>query len=155
MLILVKCDLTAGTPIATTKPTLACDYATTLDDGATPHTYDIKPSVNYDTNTFDTVDDITLDGDLKASLSTNSLCSEEWYLGGNTLACVEMQAGAKRKFSTGDTAEDFILDYVEYTMYGKFGETQVDTDDVFRFAAQTVNFNNLLAAETNFSMLGF
>ena len=83
-----------------------------------------------------------------------------WYLGGNAIACVEMQAGAKRAFNTSnlssnaDSAADIILDYVEYDMYAKFADVD-DTDDVFRFGKQTVNFNNLLAAETNFSMLGF
>ena len=152
ILILVKCELTAGTPIATAKPTLACNYADTTAGGAA-HTDDIKPTVNYDTNTYDSVNDVVRDTDIYTS-NSNNLCTEEWYLGDNTLACVEMQAGASRKFSTGDTAEDFILDYVEYTMYAKFGETEVDTDDVFRFSGQTVNFNNLLAADTN-ALLGF
>lgn len=58
-----------------------------------------------------------------------------------------------RKFDTSDTTDDFILDYVEYVMHAKFGHTGQDAD-VFRFAEQTVNFQDFLASETNSSLIG-
>ena len=154
--LLAKCVLTAGADIVNDMPTLVCTYSTTDSDGTTPHINDIKPVANYDsaTSVYDADDNITTDTDLQDTTLNGNLCSEFWYLGGNSLACVEMQAGCYRAFSTGDTDGDFILDYVEYAMHAKFGEIN-DTDDVFRFAEQTVNFNDLLASETNFSMLGF
>jgi hypothetical protein len=154
--LLAKCVLVAGATIATDEPTLTCAYTALDSDGTTTHVNDIKPVANYDsaTSVYDATDDITTDTTLQDTTLSGNLCSESWYLGGNSLACVEMQAGAYRAFSTGDTDGDFILDYVEYAMHAKFGEIN-DTDDVFRFAEQTVNFNDLLASETNFSMLGF
>ena len=153
--LLNKCTLTAGADIDNDEPNLVCVYSTQDADG-NDHENDIKPVANYDsaTSVYDTVDDVVTDDDLQNTTLGGNLCSESWYLGGNSLACVEMQAGAYREFSTGDTDGDFILDYVEYAMHAKFGEIN-DTDDVFRFAEQTVNFNDLLASETNFSMLGF
>ena len=40
-------------------------------------------------------------------------------------------------------------------MHAKFGDIATDTDDVFKFDEQVVNLANFLAAETNFSMVGF
>ena len=154
--LLAKCVLVAGADIDNDEPTLTCTYSSLDSDGVTAHVNDIKPVANYDsaTSVYDTTDDINTDTTLQDTTLSGNLCSESWYLGGNAHACVEMQAGAYRAFSTGDTDGDFILDYVEYAMHAKFGEIN-DTDDVFRFAEQTVNFNDLLASETNFSMLGF
>ena len=56
--------------------------------------------------------------------------------------------------STGDTDDDFILDYVSYQMHAKFAKT-TENDNVHKFAEQTVNFVELLANETNFSLMGY
>ena len=82
------------------------------------------------------------------------MCSEIWKLTATSIACVEMNGSVTRKFSTGDTTDDFILDYVEYQMHAKFGNVS-ETDTVFRFDEQTVNFQDFLANETNFSLLGY
>ena len=65
-----------------------------------------------------------------------------------------MQGTVKRKFSTGDTTDDFILDYVDYQMHAKLGNVS-ETDTVFKFDEQTVKFTDFLANETNFSMVGY
>ena len=159
-----KCTLTANAVALTDAPSLSCVYDKKAADNTADIYWDLKPSVNYDSSTYDAAgtgaENVTEDTDLQDTTLNGNLCSEMWYLGSGTLACVEMQAGAKRAFNTStlnanpDTDSDIILDYVEYDMYAKFAELD-DTDDVFRFGKQTVNFNNLLASETNFSMLGF
>ena len=159
-----KCTLTPNLTDLANEPTLSCVYDKFAADNSTPIYWDLKPSVNYDSSTYDAAgtgaENVTEDTDLQNTTLNGNLCSELWYLGSGSIACVEMQAGAKRAFNTStlnanaDTDSDIILDYVEYDMYAKFAELD-DTDDVFRFGKQTVNFNNLLASETNFSMLGF
>ena len=65
-----------------------------------------------------------------------------------------MTGKLKRKFDTGDAAEDFPLDFVTYQMHAKFGKDD-DTDNVFRFDEQAVNMADLLADQTNFGHWGF
>ena len=65
-----------------------------------------------------------------------------------------MKGTVTRKFNTGDTADDFILDFVTYTMHAKIGEIN-DTDTVFRFDEMSVNFADFLADETNYSLFGY
>ena len=97
---------------------------------------------------FDATDDVTPD------VGDTQICTELWKLSDTAIACVEMVGSVERNFSTGDTTDDFILDYVEYQMHAKFGNTGEPSDEVFRFEEQTVNFQDFLATETNFSLVG-
>ena len=101
----INCTLTAGAVAASTQPTLVCDWVT--QDSTVK--FDIHPVAAYDSGSsvLDTTDDVT-------ATATTQICTELWKLTDTSIACVEMQGTVKRKFSTGDTTDDFILDYVDY-----------------------------------------
>ena len=65
-----------------------------------------------------------------------------------------MTGSVTRKFNTGDVTDDFILDYTSYQMHAKFGRAN-ENDNVYKFNEQTVNMAELLAKETNFSLMGY
>ena len=100
--MLNKCTLTTGADIDNDQPTLSCVYSAEYASDGSAHLNDIKPVANYDsaTSVYDASDDIVTDDDLQNTTLGGNLCSEFWYLGGNSLACVEMQAGAYRDFDT-------------------------------------------------------
>lgn len=108
------CTLTAGAAILTDQPALVCAWDTKDTSGTPLVTYDIHPIANYDSanSVFDTAntgaDDVTPDA------TDTQICTELWKITDTAIACVEMGGSVDRDFSTGDTTDDFILDYVEY-----------------------------------------
>ena len=79
--MMAKCTLTAANPL-TDKPTLSCVYDKFAkgSNDATPIYWDLKPSVNYDSVTYDTAssgaDNVTEDTDLQTTTLNGNLCSE-------------------------------------------------------------------------------
>ena len=143
-----ECILTVGAQLASSQPTLKCTWAA-KDPGVIA--YDIKPTASWDwkAEVMDATDDVNFD----ATDNDGNICTELWKLTTTSIACVEMRGSVTRKFNTGDTTDDFILDYTSYQMHAKFGKTN-ENDNVYKFNEQTVNFAELLANETNFGMMG-
>ena len=98
---------------------------------------------------MDATDDVTA-----IAPASGNICTELWRLSATAITCVEMTGAVNRKFSTGDTTDDFILDYVSYQMHAKFGKVN-ENDNVYKFDEQAVNFVELLATETNFSVMNY
>lgn len=77
--MMAKCSLTAATPV-TDKPTLSCVYDKTDKTTGSAIEWDLKPSVNYDSVTYDTsasgFDNVTEDTDLQDTTLGGNLCSE-------------------------------------------------------------------------------
>ena len=79
--MMAKCNLTAATPV-TDKPTLSCVYDKFAkgSNSGTPIYWDLKPSVNYDSVTYDPdasgFDNVTEDTDLQNTTLGGNLCSE-------------------------------------------------------------------------------
>ena len=66
-----------------------------------------------------------------------------------------MVADVSRKFSTGDTVDDFVMDFVTYKMHAKFGNIAGENDTAFRFNEIDVNFNAFTQPENTFANFGY
>ena len=77
--MMAKCTLTAANPL-TDKPTLSCVYDKTAKTTGAAIDWDLKPSVNYDSVTYDSAssgaDNVTEDTDLQNTTLGGNLCSE-------------------------------------------------------------------------------
>jgi len=66
-----------------------------------------------------------------------------------------MKGSVTRKFNTGDSTSDFILEYVTYKMHAKFGNISNENDTAFRFNELDVNFIAFTATEQGFANFGY
>ncbi len=142
------------TAMAAAPPTLVFNYA---DNNSIGSYFDIHPATAASSgkgseDKFLRVsdptggsNDISFVGDAAAAQAVD-LCTEKWYLSPTAIACVEMAGSLTRKRNTGDYLDDINLDYTSaYQVSAQIGQLK-DTDEQFKFPAQTVDFKTFFTS---------
>ena len=118
--------------------------------------FDLKPTVEYaqgdmykDAGSQADVDNVLYDTDtpLKGN-GAGGMCTEVWQMTKPVTACVKFEGTLRRKFNTGDTANDLVLGYQAYQVHAQAGLTALITQAEYKFAKKTVDYTTFNAADT-------